>query len=325
MENQDAWARYWRGGSLTSFGDTFAGGYEGELRELWLRFLAGLPEGAAVVDLGAGNGALEEIAQQHCTESGRSLTVHAVDMSPTLPSRFKGEETGARCRIVWHTGTRNESTGLDDRSVDAVVGNYAFEYGDDEKTIAEIERILRTDGRCHFLMHHHKSTIIVGSRVELAILEEEVGKDGFFDAVGDYLGRFGDIRKASEFEKLKRSGRAEPYRVRMNEAHRKALRHASTQNSIKLIEDIMTLAGRLVSPPMFFEPKKILLDRLRELRDEYESHCLRLRDMQRAGVSVARMEGIVDLFAQQRMAATAEPYFVSESDIPVGWQVHVTR
>lgn len=325
MENQDAWARYWRSGSLTSFGDVFSKGYEGELRELWLQFFDELPQSAVVVDLGAGNGALEEIAQKYCAESGSSLTVHAIDMSPTLPSRFKGEEVATNCEIVWHTGTRNESTGLGDRSVDAVVGNYAFEYGDDEKTIREIGRILKADGRCHFLMHHCKSTIIVGSRVELAILEEEVGKDGFFDAVRDYLREFGDIRKASEFEKLKRSGKAEPYRLRMNEAHQRALKHASTQNSIKLIQDIMTLAGRLVSPPMFFEPKQVLLKRLRELRDEYEGHCLRLRDMQRAGVSEDRMERIVGLFSEQGMTAVAEAYFVSESDIPVGWRVRVAR
>lgn len=325
MQKQDAWARFWQGGSLTSFGDRFASGYSGDIRELWQEFFRTLPDGAAIVDFGAGNGALEEIAEAFSIESGKPFTLHAIDLAPVRPARFVSQAADAPCRVVWHAATPNEATGLAAGSIDAVVGNYAIEYGNDDKTVDEIARILKAGGRGQFLVHHHASNIIRNSAVELEVLDAELAKGGFIDAVRDYLREFGDIRKPAQFEKLKQSGKAEPYRLRMNEMHQKALRHATTQNATVLIQQIMQWTGQLVSPPAFFQPKQVLLDRLREVRAELAANRSRLRDMQSAAVDDARLQRILELFGARGMRADAQPFYVKEEETVVGWRLNVTR
>ncbi|HEX6929780.1 MAG TPA: class I SAM-dependent methyltransferase [Gammaproteobacteria bacterium] len=325
MQKHDAWARFWRTGSLTSFGDRFSEGYQGGIRALWTEFFASLPEAAIVADLGAGNGALEEIAQKHCAERERALVVHAFDLAPELPARFRGESASGRCAIEWHPATANEATGLDDSSVDAVTGNYAFEYGDAARTIAEIARILKPGGKCRFLMHHVDSNIIRNARSELALLDAELEKGGFLDAVRDYLREFGDIRKPAQFEKMKQSGRAEPWRRRMNETHQHALQFATTENVVVLIRQVMQWTGQLVSPPVFFEPKAVLLDRLKQIRQELSANRSRLRDMQAAAIDQDGMNRIVEAFRVQGMTASAEPFFINEEPATVGWRVSAER
>lgn len=325
MQKQDAWARFWRGGSLTSFGDKFAKGYEGDLRALWTAFFTELPDAAIVVDFGAGNGALEEVAQKYCAEQRRKFTMHAIDLAPSLPAHFKVNDNQDLCAIQWHSATANEATGLKDDSVDAVIGNYAFEYGDDEKTIAEIARILKPDGRCQFLMHHIDSNIIRSSKVELDVLDAELEKGGFVDAVRDYLREFGDVRKPGQFEKMKQSGKAEPYRKKMNETHLRAVHRAKTENSTLLIQQIMQWTSQLVAPPMFYEPKQILLDRLREIREELQANRSRLRDMQNAAVDEQRVQNILKHFNEHGLPASAEAFYVSDEPAVVGWRVSAKR
>lgn len=325
MQKQDAWARFWQSGSLTSFGDRFASGYSGEIRDLWQDFFKTLPDRAEIVDFGAGNGALEEIAEAFSAANSKPMTLHAIDLAPTLPARFRSQSEGTSCSINWHASTPNESTGLATGSIDAVIGNYAIEYGDDGKTVDEIARILKAGGQGRFLMHHHESNIIRNSAVELDVLDAELAKGGFIDAVRDYLREFGDIRKPSQFEKLKRSGKAEPYRLRMNETHQQALRRASTRNATLLIEQIMKWTGQLVSPPAFFEPRQALLERLHEVRTELNANRSRLRDMQQAAVDRERMERILERFRANELRASTKPFHVKEEETVVGWQVDIAR
>lgn len=325
MQKQDAWAHFWRGGSLTSFGSRFAKGYEGEVRALWTKFFETLPAGAVVADLGAGNGALEEVASGYCASSGKRMTVHAFDLAPSLPVAFKGDKTADKCEIVWHTSTRNEETGLAEQSVDAVTSSYAFEYGDDELTAKEILRILKPAGSCRFLMHYAESKIISGARNELAVLDAELAKGGFLDTVRDYLREFGDIRKPGHLEKLKKSGKAEPFRQRMNAAHAKALALVETEHAAELVKQIMRWTGQLVSPPMFFESDKILLQRLMEVRNELEANRSRLIDMQGAAVNEDRLARIAGYFADGGMQMEYSLCTFSDAPAPVGWKVDVRR
>lgn len=323
MRKQDAWARFWQGGALTSFGSRFPKGYEGDVRKMWFDFFESLPANAIVVDLGAGNGALEEIAYDFAVTRNAPLTVHAFDLAPSLPKSFKGRGDSDQCSIVWHTSTPNEATGLPDSSVDGVTSSYAFEYGDDEATVREILRILKPGGRARFLMHYGGSKIISGARNELDVLEAQLEKGGFLDTVRDYLREFGDIRKPPQFEKLKKSRKAEPYRLRMNEAHQRAVKRVETEHAADLVKQVMRWTGELVTPPMFFEPRQVLLKRLKEVREELQANRSRLMDMQKAAVDEARLDRIRGFFSKGGMQLEATLYEVPDAPAPVGWRVDV--
>lgn len=323
MQKQDAWARYWRGGSLTSFATRFSQGYEGEVRKLWTDFFASLPDGAVIADLGAGNGALEEIADALAAETSRRITVHAIDLAADLPASRVPRKSDSMCKIIWHTSTQNEATGLPDASVDGVTGSYAIEYGDDARTVCEILRILKPDGRGRFLMHYADSALINDARNELDVLEALLAKNAFLDTVRDYLREFGDVRKPGQLEKLKRSGKAEPYRHRMNEAHATAAANVKTANAEELIRQVSGWIGQLVSPPMFFEPKQVLMERLKDVRQELQANQLRLLDMQHARVDQDRLAQIAARFEEGGFHVQHELCEFPGSPVPVGWKVDI--
>lgn len=314
----DAWANYWRTGVLTTFGDKPT--YQGELREFWLQFFRDLGDRAVVVDLGAGNGALEEIAAGFCADSGARFVVHAVDAADLAPS--VASDPG-RCEIVWHPRTRNEATGLDTNSVDAVIGSYAFEYGDETATVDEIARILRRPGRCRFLMHHADSVVIRDSAGELAVLESALHDGGLFDAAEAFLREFGSTHKPGQFEKLKNSGRLQPFLQRLDRAASAAAAVIRTPNGRAALEELVQGIFSLISPPVLFEPKEALLERLAAARREYRANRARLADMQRAKVDAARLQRIAGLFEQRGAQVHAEAFRVAGFEAPVAWSVSV--
>lgn len=325
MHKTDAWTAFWQKGSLTSFGDRFSKGYQGQVRELWRSFFATLPRGAVIVDLGAGNGALEEIAEEVAKERELAFEMHAFDLAARLPARYKGKGAESAFALHWHAGVANENTGLPVASVDAITGSFAFEYGDEAATIAELARILKPAGCCQFLMHCSGSTLLLNGADELGVLEEQLKKDGFLDRVKEFLIAAGGLKKPGAFDKLRRSGKLEPLRIRINEAHDAAVRKATRETSVLLLETIMRWVGPLVTLPMILEPKKILLERLKEVRVELSANKARLLDMQRAEVDADRMQRILGLFKEAHMRPAAEHYFVDDSEVPVGWLVTASR
>lgn len=325
MDKSQAWADFWRSGSLTSFGDKFAKGYEGELREHWLGVFRELPANAVVVDFGAGNGALEEIAHAFSRAEKNPLVMHAFDLAPSLPARFESRDDADGWKLHWHAGARNEETGLDAESVDLVIGNYAFEYGDDEASVAETMRILKPGGKACFLMHHADSNIITGAQVEMAVLDKVLGKGGFLSAVRDYINEFGNIRHPKQFEKFRKSGKGEPFRHRMNEAHQVAVKECTTENAVKLMTDISQWMSQLLQPPGFFEEKRELLHRWREVKQFLEANLERLRDMQAAGVDAVRRDAYIEAFERHGGKAEAVLFHVQEEEIPIGWMFTIRK
>lgn len=325
MDKSQAWADFWKSGSLTSFGDRFSKGYEGELRDYWSDVFRNAPEGAIIVDFGAGNGALEEIAHSVCKAESKPLTLHAFDLAPQLPARFDTPSSAEGWQLEWHSGSRNEDTGLPDESVDRVIGNYAFEYGDDEASVAEVARILKPGGRAIFLMHHADSRIITGARVELVVLDEILAKGGFLAKVREYISEFGNIRHAKQFEKFRKSGKGEPLRREMNEKHQAAVKHCTTENAVKLMGDVSQWMGQLLQPPGLFEEKQELIRRWKEVKQFLEANRERLRDMQAAAVDVDRKQRYLDAFNAAGIEGTADVFNVTDSDAPVAWRFKMTK
>ncbi|WP_020575195.1 class I SAM-dependent methyltransferase [Actinopolymorpha alba] len=91
----------------------------------------GLTPGAHVVDLGAGTG----IFSHHLAAQG--LTITAVEPSAEMRAKIIASD-----HVTTHAG-QAESTGLPDRSADAVVAATAWHWFDAERAIKEVRRILK--------------------------------------------------------------------------------------------------------------------------------------------------------------------------------------
>lgn len=161
------WEAYYRGGAIATCPMGPSSSYTLELRELWLGFFAALDDGARMLDVGTGNGAIALLAKEAATAAGRRFEIHGADLAAIDPPRHVPDGAKLFDGIVFHPGLPAERLGFPDGSFDAVSGQYALEYTDVGKALAEVWRVLRPGGRALFVLHHEQSVLIRNARESL--------------------------------------------------------------------------------------------------------------------------------------------------------------
>jgi len=162
------WEAYYRGGAIATCPMGPGTTYTLELRDLWLAFFATLDDGARVLDVGTGNGAITLLAKEAATAAGRRLEIHGADLAAIDPPRHVPNGPSLFAGITFHAGVPSERLGFADGSFDAVSGQYALEYTDTPRALAEVHRVLRPGGRALFVLHHEQSVLIRNARESLA-------------------------------------------------------------------------------------------------------------------------------------------------------------
>ncbi len=158
--NLEHWESYYRGGALVSCPMGLEPGYTGEVRDAWVTFFATLPDGARVLDIGTGNGAVALIAKETAATLGRSFEIHGVDLAQVDPVRHVPNGATLLAGIEFHPGVPAEQLPFEANGFDAVSGQYALEYTQRDRALAEIFRVLKPGGRGQFLLHHRDSVIV---------------------------------------------------------------------------------------------------------------------------------------------------------------------
>jgi SAM-dependent methyltransferase len=170
------WETYYRGGAIATCPMGPDSTYTLELRDLWLGFFAAVDDGGRVLDVGCGNGAIALLAREAAAASGRRLEIHGADLASIDPPRHVPNGATLFAGIEFHAGMPCEHLGFDAGTFDAVSGQYALEYTDMPRSLAEVRRVLRQGGRALFVLHHDQSVLIRNARESLAqgalVLEE---------------------------------------------------------------------------------------------------------------------------------------------------------
>jgi ubiquinone/menaquinone biosynthesis C-methylase UbiE len=161
------WEAYYRTGPLATCPTTPAGGYDLELRDAWTEFFADLPEGARVLDVGTGNGAVALIALETAAAQGRRFEIHGTDLARIDPRRYLRDGATLLDGIEFHPGVATEQLPFESTSVDAVSGHYALEYTHVDDALREIYRVLKPAGRARFIIHHKQSLMVGNGQLSL--------------------------------------------------------------------------------------------------------------------------------------------------------------
>jgi ubiquinone/menaquinone biosynthesis C-methylase UbiE len=158
--NEDHWSRYYRGGRLVTGPAGPDGGYDQEIRAVWLDFFSGLPASATVLDLGTGNGAIALLAQEHALTRGAEWAIHGTDRTAIDPRRFAQIDARRFGAIRFHPGVAAEALPFADASVDAFCAQYALEYTDRARSLGELSRVLRPGASAQLVLHHVDSVLL---------------------------------------------------------------------------------------------------------------------------------------------------------------------
>lgn len=166
-EPKSIWDQYWQADRLASCLNLDTPNYSADMRAAWGAFFAPLPDGARVLDICTGNGAIAAIAVETGWAEGKTLEVHGVDGAEIEPSRFVTTASETLKAISFHGRTAAEKLPFADGMFDAVVSNYGIEYTARKQSLPEVARVLKPVGRLRFVVHALEGTVMRDTRTAL--------------------------------------------------------------------------------------------------------------------------------------------------------------
>jgi ubiquinone/menaquinone biosynthesis C-methylase UbiE len=181
------WEDYWKTGWVVSCPTGPMSGYTGALRSLWERFFATLGDGARLLDIGTGNGALPLIALEVARRRDVNVEIHGVDLARIDPVAQVPEGARLFDGVTFHGGVAAEQMPFADGRFDAVCGQFALEYTQCPTALREVHRVLAPDSAACFVLHHASSIVARNARESLQHAQELEERAGAFTDLRDYV------------------------------------------------------------------------------------------------------------------------------------------
>lgn len=161
------WQTYYRSGAIATCPTTADGAYDQELKTVWSDFFGSLDDGARILDVGTGNGAVPMIAKESADLQGKQFDIHGTDLANIDPLRFVVRGATSLAGVVFHPGISTTDLPFESHSFDAVTGHYALEYMPLQASLAEISRVLKPGAAARFVLHHSESLIVKNAQSSL--------------------------------------------------------------------------------------------------------------------------------------------------------------
>lgn len=172
----DAWTSYWQTGTGAS---CFSGrDLELRLNEVWQGHVAGLADGARVLDLATGNGTVARSCAAAARALNRRLQITAVDAAQIDPPRFVPDPQQLFRDVQFRGGVKLESLPFADREFDGVVSQFGFEYAEEAAAAREAARVLAPAGQLRLIIHARDGAVAGDIRYRVERLQSVLGGDG---------------------------------------------------------------------------------------------------------------------------------------------------
>jgi ubiquinone/menaquinone biosynthesis C-methylase UbiE len=159
------WSVFWRQGHSTTFGDYFKHGYDGAVAAWWQQHVDKMGVDMTVLEVGCGNCSLLPFL----VRSGSGGKYIGVDLARVEVNEIAAQglvESGID--VVLHGETPAEEVPEPDASVDVVASVFGIEYSDLDRSLGEVQRVLRPGGKLVALLHHDASVVTSMSRRALS-------------------------------------------------------------------------------------------------------------------------------------------------------------
>jgi ubiquinone/menaquinone biosynthesis C-methylase UbiE len=293
-----SWSRYWASGALHSCPGAFTGNYDDEVREHWLAFFGRLPDGARVLDIGTGNGAVAFLARDAAKAGGRDFHIEGIDVAVIDPAAAAARHGVDIDGIVFRSATSSERTGYPESHFDAVSSQYAIEYSNVAQSLEELARILKPGGQAGFVIHHVDSKAVEAARAELRAFEYLRHEAPVLLQSRRLLERLQPARNTADLALRMQERESRKQRKEVEKLLRRAMSFARSRPGAAFVEGIaqqiaMTLQGTNKTGPA------AALARLANLADEMTAHQSRLRAIVRSAYD----RNDIDEFCGRALAA----------------------
>lgn len=309
----DHWAAYYRGGALVSCPVNAGLNYDQEVHEAWVAFFAALPDGARVLDIGTGNGAVALIALETAAERSRRFRVAAVDLADIDPPRYVPDGERLLAGIEFSGGVSTEALPFGAASFGAVSGQYIVEYTDTAATLRECARVLVPGGSCQFILHHADSIVVSNARESLGQARVAMSPDGLVAEFRRYCELSDSPQEAAEDARRRFIALGRQLEERASESDNPLFLNFVLQSITTLLEHRVQLG------------KSGLLEQLSGLEQSVADWVLRLEDLVSAALTEKDMQAVVAEAVDAGFDDVRyEPQWQA-GDTLVGWRMWMRR
>jgi SAM-dependent methyltransferase len=311
------WETYYRStGALATCPTSPAGSYDHELEQAWVDFLSGLPDGAVILDIGTGNGAVVLIAADLARRKQRNWDIHGADLAQIDPPRHvpDGDKRFAGCHF--HPGVATEALPFNDASVDAVCGHYALEYAELDAALAEIARVLKPDGRAQFIMHHADSLLVGNARDTLAEADLVLRQTRIHRRLRKLVAQ--DGARARPDDRATRELRAAIHQLQA------ALAQARSKGKGHVIAVALDAVQKLLAMRGQQGPAQVVLE-VDRAEDEMRLSVRRLQDLLERALDNQGRDALLELATGHGLHAELSEPQCHAGDNMVGWRVRLRK
>ena len=294
-----AWELYWQG-DRTACCLNDGPHYAENLAALWRPLFTELEDGAKLLDLCTGNGAIAMMAKQDASARGIAISVSAVDYANINPAHHV--KTGAQWLqgIEFQGGVDCTALPFDDGVFDAATSNFGIEYADLRKAGEEAIRILSPGGRFQFILHAVEGTAARDSRTELqAIIAFE--QKQLFDL----------FRRALDNVSLQNELQSEILKASKEIEHEP---RAALVGSLTALSQGWSYRARFGA--------KVLLDQIAIVEEDLTAHRQRLTALLDAAKTAADCEAFLGVLKEAGAAeAELSPAMMDNPARQIGWRI----
>jgi SAM-dependent methyltransferase len=242
---RDAWSRYWARGVPHSCIGTYGDRYGGAIAAFWKEVFAGLPDGARVLDVATGNGALPRLLLDQCRHP--RVTCDAVDIATVHLPWLASVAPAERSRVRLHEGVDAAALPFADGSFDLAVSQYGIEYTDLEGSVPELLRVLAPRGGVAMVLHHVQGRPATLAAVEIDHIRWLTAQGGWFDATAAMIE---PMARASTFggrASLQGDARANAARERFNRVQNELSARGEGQDGADVLFEMREAAMSLLA------------------------------------------------------------------------------
>jgi len=317
------WDQYWSQGNVTSLSTTFRDNYEGAIRLFWEAQFEPLNQGAKILDVGTGNGAVAFIAAEVAQRKGISFEVTAIDLATIDPEGAVGDRPElARLMdsITFMGQVSIAETPFAEDYFDLIAGQFALEYSPVPAAVREIARIKRANGRLAFMIHHHDSAIMQTTRDELEQARLVFEQCKLFLRAKSLVKVMGSAQTAAARAALQHKPQVEKKRYLLNQAFTELQQCAQQRADPHFIQTACDYVSRLFRD-MIDLPQSEKLAYLQHSAALLKGNLARIEDLSAACFTRADCEEFVRVCTSHGLQGINFASFYNENNYLIGWQV----
>jgi ubiquinone/menaquinone biosynthesis C-methylase UbiE len=316
------WSQLWRQGYITTFGPTMPLNYGVDVKAFWYEQFNNLNNGAVILDVAAGNGAVATIAAEYSAGFEKNFIILAADAAEINP-KLASESAllnKYRSKVKFFSNAPCERLPFDDNSVDLVCSQFGIEYSELPESLPEVKRVLVDGGRFSAVMHHPESSVICDASIELDILKDALYNKKVFEKLNQLFNAIGQTTDEATLA----IARQKPAVIKASQRLVKTLKYLKSQypNS-QCIDRIMGEVEGL--KPYLFKPKEERKLRIKETFDDLEMTIYRQQDLQRAAISPSSMQATFDIAKSAGFKEFAYTEILTTGGDISGWMVTASK